>query len=183
LDVGSASDNRLAALVNPRNIGVKHIRKLDLYLAHVRTETDQSPQANLAISMLLEFLPQDQLDKFSWHPWDAFSSDNLKLLYRKQRRMKWLEAIKLDKDILEDLEKWPGFDALFTNVKKLGFYPDNRQVLNMCGALLKRSPKVEKITLHANFDEDNDSLPIPTRELNDSSTEAGILASFLSALF
>jgi hypothetical protein len=141
----------------------------------VREKIDQSPQYNFAIRMLLEFLPEDQLEKFSWHPWDLFSSENLMLLYRKQRRMKWLEAIALDKDILEDLEKWPGFDAVFSHTTKLGFYPDNREVLNMCGALLKRSPKVEKITLHANFDEDRDPVPTPTRELNDSSIEAGLL--------
>lgn len=133
-------------------------------------------QYNFAVRMLLEFLPENQLEKFSWHPWEAFSSENLMVLFRKQRRMKWLEAIALDRDILDDLEKWAGFDAVFENTRKLGFYPDSREVLNMCGALLKRSPKVEKITLHANFDEDNDVVPIPTRELNDSSTDAGMTA-------
>lgn len=41
------------------------------------------------------------------------------------------------------------FDELFQNVRKLGLYPDNRDVLQMSGALVKRSKKLEKITLHA----------------------------------
>ena len=68
--------------------------------------------------MILEFLPQDILEEFrcecpayrecrrspyidnedpddyshSWCPWKPFSADNLLLLYKKQRKMKWLEV-------------------------------------------------------------------------------------------
>jgi hypothetical protein len=120
-------------------------------------------------------LPENILEKFSWHPWSAFSSENLQLLYRKQQKMRWLEAIALDKDILPELEKSSEFEGIFVNAKKLGLYPDSREVLNMCAALLKRTPKVEKITLHASFDEDHDASPIPMRELNDSSTGPGLI--------
>jgi hypothetical protein len=131
--------------------------------------------ANMAISMILEFLPENILEKFSWHPWTPFSSENLKLLYRKQKRMKWLEAIALDKDVLQDIQKIPNFQDVFQNVRKLGLYPDSREVLDYCQMLVKNSPKVTKITLHASFDESES--PIPARELNDSSTGPGLITS------
>jgi len=174
VEVGSPADGRLTSLVSPRNIGLKHIRKLDLYLADVTDKCNQLQQANLAVRMMLEFLPENILEKFSWHPWSSFSAENLQLLYRKQRRMKWLEAIALDRDIIDDLDKWEGFSGVFENVRKLGLYPDSREVLNMCAALVKRTPKVEKITIHASFDDDADQSPIPLRELNDSSTGPGM---------
>jgi hypothetical protein len=175
VEVGSPNDGRLLSLVNPKNIGLQYIRQLDLYLADVQDKCNQLQQANFAVRTLLEFLPENTLDKFSWHPWSAFASENLRLLYRKQRKLKWLEAIALDKDILEELEQWPEWDSIFSDVRKLGLYPDSRDVLNMCAALLKRTPKVEKITLHASFDEDHDPSPIPSRELNDSSTGPGLI--------
>jgi hypothetical protein len=181
VEVGSPADGRLTSLVNPRTIGLKHIRKLDLYLADVQDKCNQLQQANLAVRMMLEFLPENILEKFSWHPWSSFSADNLKLLYKKQRRMKWLEAIALDRDVLEDLEKWDGFPGVFENVRKLGLYPDSREVLNMCAALVKRTPKVEKITIHASFDDDADQAPIPVRELNDTSTGPGMSSTCLNA--
>ena len=174
LEVGAPSDKSLTAFIHPRNIGLAHIRKIDLYLAEVLDKCGQLQQANLTIGMLLEFLPENSLEKFSWHPWSAFSADNLRLLYKKQRRMKWLEGIALDRDVLPDIEHKPEFEGIFTNVRKLGLYPDSREVLNMCHALIKRSPNVEKITLHASFEEDGDGAALQSRELNDSSTAPGM---------
>jgi hypothetical protein len=139
----------------------------------------QLQQANFAIRMIIELLPENILEKFSWHPWSAFSGDNLVLLYKKQKRMKWLEGIALDKNILEEIQKIPDFEKVFQNTQKLGLYPDSREVLDYCGLLLKNSPKVQKITLHASFDE-SDS-PIRNRELNDSSTGPGLITSTMFA--
>jgi hypothetical protein len=125
--------------------------------------------------MILELLPENILEKFSWHPWSPFSGDNLVLLYKKQKRMKWLEGIALDREVLEEIQKIPDFPKVFENVRKLGLYPDGRDVLDYCALLLKNSPKVEKITLHASFEE-SDS-PIPSRELNDSATGPGLITS------
>lgn len=175
LDVGSSNDTRLGAFLNPNNIGLPHIRKLDLYLADVLDKCNQLQQANFAIRMILELLPENILEKFSWHPWSPFSADNLILLYKKQKRMKWLEGIALDRDVLAEIQKIPDFVKIFENVRKLGLYPDSREVLDYCNFLLKNSSNVEKITLHASFEE-NDS-PISNRELNDSSTEPGLITS------
>lgn len=64
LDLGSNNDNRLTAFVNPRNIGLKHIRQLRLYLAEVRDKCNQEQQAQFATRMILEFLPEDTLEEF-----------------------------------------------------------------------------------------------------------------------
>ncbi|KAA8627080.1 hypothetical protein PtrSN002B_001744 [Pyrenophora tritici-repentis] len=177
LDVGSASDTRLAAFLNPNNIGLKHVRKLDLYLADVLDKCNQQQQANFAIRMILELLPENQLEKFSWHPWSPFSGDNLVLLYRKQKRMRWLESISLDRNVLEDLQKLPNIDKCFENVRKIGLYPDSREVLDFCHFLLKNTAgrKLEKITLHASFDELDPSISM--RELNDTVNEPGLITS------
>ncbi|KAF2005872.1 hypothetical protein P154DRAFT_423101 [Amniculicola lignicola CBS 123094] len=175
LDVGSANDTKLAAFLNPKNIGLQYIRKLDLYLADVPDKCNQQQQANFAIRMILELLPENILERFCWHPWSAFSGDNLVLLYKKQKQMKWLEAISLDKVILEDVQKIPDFDNVFDHVRKIGLYPDGRDVLEYCNLLIRKVKKLDKITLHAAFDEHND--PIPDRELNDSSTGPGLITN------
>lgn len=175
LDVGSPNDTRLAAFLNPKNIGLPHVRKLDLYLADVQDKCNQQQQADFSIRMMLELLPENILEKFSWHPWSPFNGDNLVLLYKKQKKMRWLEGIALDKDVIEEIKKISDFEKLFENVKKIGLYPDSREVLDYCHMLVKHSKNVEKITLHASFEE-NDS-PIPPRELNDSSTGPGLITS------
>lgn len=175
LDVGSPNDTRLAAFLNPKNIGLPHVRKLDLYLADVLDKCNQQQQADFAIRMILELLPENILEKFSWHPWSPFNGDNLVLLYKKQKKMRWLEGIALDKNVIEEVKKIPDFENMFENVKKLGLYPDSREVLDYCHLLVKHSKNLEKITLHASFEE-NDS-PIPPRELNDSSTGPGLITS------
>lgn len=177
LDVGSPNDTRLGAFLNPRNIGLPHIRKLDLYLADVMDKCNQLQQANFAIRMILELLPENILEKFSWHPWSPFSGDNLVLLYKKQKRMKWMESIALDKDVIGELQKLPDLDKVFENVRKIGLYPDSREVLDFCHFLLKNTTnkKLDKVTLHASFDEIEP--PVPDRELHDASTGPGLITS------
>ncbi|CAN9396229.1 unnamed protein product [Alternaria alternata] len=177
LDVGSSHDTRLAAFLNPKNIGLQHVRKLDLYLADVLDKCNQQQQANFAIRMILELLPENQLEKFSWHPWSPFSGDNLVLLYRKQKRMRWLESISLDRNVLPELQKLPNIEGCFKEVRKLGLYPDSREVLDFCHFLLKNvaGRKLEKITLHASFDEMDPT--VTTRELNDTVNEPGLITS------
>ncbi|KZM26141.1 uncharacterized protein EKO05_0000470 [Ascochyta rabiei] len=175
IDVGSSKDTRLGAFLNPKNIGLPHIRKLDLYLTEVLDKCNQIHQANFAVRMILELLPENILDKFSWHPWSPFSADNLVLLYKKQKRLKWAESIALDRHVLDQLQKIPGFKEQFANVRKIGLYPDSREVLEYCHFILKHTSNLDKITLHASF-EDSD-VPIPDRELNDSSTGPGLITS------
>lgn len=66
LDLGSSTDTRLSAFLSARNIGLRHIRQIRLYLANVRDRCNQKQQADLAARMLLEFLPEDVLEEFRW---------------------------------------------------------------------------------------------------------------------
>ncbi|KAF2203058.1 hypothetical protein GQ43DRAFT_454705 [Delitschia confertaspora ATCC 74209] len=175
LDIGSPDDMKLGSFLSPKNIGLPHIRKVDLYLANVSEKCNQMRQADFATRMILELLPENILEKFSWHPWSPFSGDNLLLLYKKQKRLKWLEAIALDRDILPDLQKIPDFAVAMPEARKLGLYPDNKEVLDLSHFLLKNTPKVEKLTLHASFREHTSNF----RELNDSSTGPGLITSTL----
>lgn len=64
LDLGSVNDNFMPALLNPRNIGLKHIRQIRLYLANKTDRCNQEQQATFATRMLLEFLPENILEEF-----------------------------------------------------------------------------------------------------------------------
>jgi hypothetical protein len=142
---------------------------------------NQLQQANFAIRMILELLPENILEKFSWHPWSPFSGDNLVLLYKKQKRMKWMESIAMDREVVEELQKLPDLDKVFENVRKIGLYPDSREVLDFCHFLLKNTAgrALEKVTLHASFDEIEPI--IPERELHDTSTGPGLITSTMFA--
>lgn len=146
-----------------------------LTISKVLDKCNQIYQANFAVRMILELLPENILEKFSWHPWSPFSGDNLVLLYKKQKRLKWAESIALDRNVLEELQKIPDFKEQLANVRKIGLYPDSREVLDYCHFILKHTSNLDKITLHASF-EDSD-VPIPARELNDSSTGPGLITS------
>lgn len=175
IDVGSSKDTRLGAFLNPKNIGLQHIRKLDLYLTDVLDKCNQVHLANFAVRMILELLPENILEKFSWHPWSPFSGDNLVLLYKKQKRMKWAESIALDRNVLDELQKIPDFKEQFASVRKVGLYPDSREVLDYCHFILRHTTNLDKVTLHASFDDSD--VPISDRELNDSSTGPGLITS------
>lgn len=64
LDLGSPTDTRISAFINPKNIGLKHIKQLRLYLAGVADRCNQEQQAHLITKIILEFLPEDILEEF-----------------------------------------------------------------------------------------------------------------------
>ena len=65
LDIGSPNDHRLSAFLSPKNIGLKHVKQLRLYLANIRGNEDiQMQQANVVSKMIFEFLPEDILEEF-----------------------------------------------------------------------------------------------------------------------
>lgn len=187
LDLGSANDTRIAAFLSPKNPGLKHVKQLRLYLAHVHDRCNQEQQATFATRMILEFLPENVLEEFSWCPWRPFSADNLMLLYKKQKRMKWLEVMDLDRPVLEDFKKNPVIEkGLYEPARKLALYPENRETLEMSQRFVeKTADSLEDLIVHAHFDENDDHSPprnsIPVRELNDSATAPGLLTSIIFA--
>ena len=188
LDLGSHGDARLTAFLNPRNIGLKHIRLVRLYLAppgdpeshSAQTHLEaQIVQAHLVTRMILEFLPEDILDEFSWCPWRSFSADNLLLLYKKQKKMRWLEAMDLDRSVLSQLKKQPNLHTqAFSCARKLALYPENRETLSLCGFYVGNTAhNLEELIIHPNFLESrNNSPPLEPRELNDSATQPGLFS-------
>jgi hypothetical protein len=64
LDLGSFKDNLIPSFLSPRNIGLKYVRQIHLYLAHVTDRCNQEQQATFATRMLLEFLPENILEEF-----------------------------------------------------------------------------------------------------------------------
>lgn len=122
----------------------------------------------------------------SWCPWEPFSADNLLLLYKKQRRMKWLEVMDLDRDVLPELKKNPKMQTdIFAHARKLALYPENRETLDLSHLFVEKTTEVlEELIIHANFDSNDPrdhSPPTPSsidaRELNDSATGPGLLSS------
>ncbi|KAF2088409.1 hypothetical protein K490DRAFT_64460 [Saccharata proteae CBS 121410] len=177
LDVGSASDQKLCAFLSPRNIGLQYVRGVDIFLAQQEDKSNQLQQAHLAVRMILEFLPEGILERFSWHPWQPFSSDNLLLLFKMQRRLKWLEGFSVDGDILDQLEGSQELDRICQNARTLVFYPDSPSVLDYCNLLLRKSSRVEDLTVNASFD--GPSSHLTSRELNDSSIGPGLISTTL----
>ncbi|KAI5363846.1 hypothetical protein Slin14017_G058100 [Septoria linicola] len=224
LDLGSDNDNRLSSFLNPRNIGLKHIRQLRLYLAEAADRCNQERQAQFATRMLLEFLPEDILEEFrcvfyemgsrqdaeaqrlwrgpildltqggedadansyyrnSWCPWKAFSADTLLLLYKRQRKMKWLEVMDLDRDVLPDLKRAiKSTSTTFNSTRKLALYPENRDTLNLSGFFLEKcKEQLEELIVHCNFSDLGSSNVPESRELNDSATAPGLLSRTIFA--
>ncbi|KAL1616554.1 hypothetical protein UCDDS831_g01454 [Diplodia seriata] len=177
LNVGSTADLNLGAFLNPRNIGLNYIRRLHIYLAEVEDKRNQLQQAHFAVRMILEFLPENILERFSWHPWQPFSAENLLLLYRKQRQMTWLEGISLDRNILDQLEHSGDLEHIAEHTRTLGLYPDSGEVLDLCNILLRKNKKVDKLIVNASFHPAVS--PFSPRELHDSSTGPGLITSRL----
>lgn len=126
----------------------------------------------------------------SWCPWEAFPADSLLLLYKKQRRMKWLEVMDLDRPILPDLKRNPKMQAdLFAHARRLALYPENRETLELSRFFVEKTSEVlEELIIHCNFDspDPRDHSPpspntIDARELNDSASGPGLLSRTIFA--
>jgi hypothetical protein len=64
LELGSLRDYHMPAFMSRHNIGLKHIRKITLFLSSVPDPCNSEQQATFAISMLLSFLPENILEEF-----------------------------------------------------------------------------------------------------------------------
>lgn len=113
----------------------------------------------------------------SWCPWKPFSTENLQLLYSKQRKMKWLEVMDVDQPALPLLKKNKRVqDVMFKNARKLALYPENRETLNLSGYFVeKTADQLEELIVHCNFMSDSRNA-VESRELNDSATAPGLVS-------
>lgn len=103
--------------------------------------------------------------------------------------MKWLEAMDMDRPILEELKKSPHVqNGLFDNARKLALYPENRESLNLGRYFVeKTTEKLEELIIHTHFETLDDRSPsrsdVSVRELNDTATGPGLLSSTLFGHF
>lgn len=114
---------------------------------------------------------------YSWCPWKPFSTENLILLYSKQRNMKWLEVMDVDEPALPLLKKNKRVQAgMFKNARKLALYPENRETLNLSGYFVENTAeRLEELIVHCNFMSDSRNA-IESRDLNDSATAPGLVS-------
>jgi hypothetical protein len=113
------------------------------------------------------------------------------LLYRKQKKIKWLEAMDLDRDILPDLKKDEKLqEGMFKEARNLALYPENRSTLQLASFYVTKMKSVlEELILHAQFFDNDRGSTSPTRhdiqarELNDSATAPGLLTSTIFSSF
>ena len=109
------------------------------------------------------------------------------LLYRRQKKMKWLEAMDMDRPILPELKKNPAVeDGLFDNARTLALYPENRDSLDCAGYYVQKTKdKLEELIVHTRFLNIDDDSPVRSnltvREINDTATGPGLLTSTLFA--
>ncbi|KAF2743905.1 hypothetical protein M011DRAFT_430373, partial [Sporormia fimetaria CBS 119925] len=173
LQLGTYSDISVAGSMNPRNIGLQHVRNLHIYLKDGCC--NQVAHAQLVIRVILEILPEDCLEWFSWEELYTFSGDNLVQLWKKQKRLKMLEGTKLDKNVVSEIQKLPRVEDLFRGVKDLHLCPADRDSLAFCAMLVEKTSKIQSLMLRDAFDDDDET--IQASEVDDTSVGPGLLTS------
>ncbi|GAB7341036.1 hypothetical protein MBLNU457_7363t2 [Dothideomycetes sp. NU457] len=173
LSIGGPNDGRLAAFLNPNNKGLQHLRAVCLELAKIDDICKQDQMADVMVRMIVSSIPRDVLEEFDWCHWTKFSLDSLLILHERQRRMKVLQALTVDKP--DGLAKSKVDSIIFPRCKTLELFIDTRESLDMAQSFLEKFPLVEDINLHAHFKDSS----ITTRELNDAPTVPGLITRTL----
>ena len=98
----------------------------------------------------------------------------MKQLFKRQKRLKWLEAITLtEQNFNDELKKSLDFDSMMGNCSEVGLWLDSRQAIEMGAELVKRVLKLQKLTIRASFDKTDPV--IPHQELNDTINAPGLI--------
>jgi hypothetical protein len=219
LELGSRRDDRIVALCDPGNKGLKHIKRIRILRV---SKSSQARQARLMCKLLLQSIPDDTLEEVrcdtsvladdsdaafeltrpghadivirtTQGPGSPLSADALLLLYRKQRKLKWLEAT--DCDVLHDLKENTKLQANISHAKCLALYPITRSALDLCEFYLTAlKDRLEELVVYPDIDdysgrsrsrsrstsvsEDGDaSNNSNTPSLNDTATAPGFVTS------
>ena len=173
LRVGGQQDLRLTGMLHPGNPGLKHVHHIDLRLERWAKPTGQRTSdsddssgddgelveecvsarfAQLTVKMLLDYLPRDVLESFTWHPWEPISVENYCLLLEKQKKLQYLELGPIDRHLNPILERTPQLYEGFTDLKQLDFYPDSVDRLKAAQKLLKTYPKITSLSVMPVFE-------------------------------
>lgn len=196
LFVGGPKDKKLSAFLKPSNPGIPHVREIFLRLEKFVTpmrgstygdessdEEDQvedaavpARQAQFTVRLLLDHLPADQLESFSWQNWEPQDVDNFELLCQTQKNLRSLEIGPMDRNLDPILAKKPDIFTELTKVTSVDVFPDNLDRLHAAHRLLKAKPDMERLTISAGFEYSPEG---PPPDLDDSSTRPGLLTRTL----
>lgn len=108
----------------------------------------------------------------SWQDWEPFSMDNWILLCKKQRRLKAIEIVSVDRPYMPVIEKYPDLLNNLTELTSLHFYPETLDRLQACQKVLEAHPQVREMQLSPGF---QFTMSPPPQDLHDSSTRPGLL--------
>ncbi|MCJ1287072.1 hypothetical protein MMC26_006420 [Xylographa opegraphella] len=196
LFVGGPQDMRLSAFLGAGNPGIPHIREIFLRLEkmviqdkHRHYHSDDSSeeeeveesatiparQAQFTVRLLLDFLPKDILNIFSWQNWEPLSVDNFLLLCKKQRSLRVLEIGPMDRPLAPVLEKHPDIFDKLTELNSIDVYPDTLDRLTASQKLLQAKPDIEHLCISTGFEYSNED----PDDLHDSSIRPGLISRTL----
>lgn len=196
LFVGGPKDKKLSAFLKPSNPGIPHVREIFLRLEKLVAPARSQPygdessdeedpvedaqvparQAQFTVRLLLDHLPENQLESFSWQNWEPQDVDNFELLCQTQKNLKSLEIGPMDRSLETLLAKKPGMFEKLTKVTSVDIFPDSVDRLQAGNRLLKAKPDMERLTISAGFEYSPDG---PPSDLDDSSTRPGLLTATL----
>ncbi|MCJ1398753.1 hypothetical protein MMC11_001954 [Xylographa trunciseda] len=177
LFVGGPQDLRLSAFLGAGNPGIPHVREIFLRLEKMiiqdkhrhyhsedsseEEEVEESAsiparQAQFTVRLLLDFLPRDILDVFSWQNWEPLSVDNFLLLCNKQRSLRVLEIGPMDRPLAPVLEKYPDIFHKMTELSSIDVYPDTVDRLKASQKLLQAKPDIDHLCISTGFEYSNE---------------------------
>lgn len=196
LFVGGQQDLRLIPFLGRDNPGIPHIREMFLRLEKItlpdkrrhyhsdessdEEEVEQDTtipgqRAQFTVGLILERLPPNILEIFSWQAWEPCSVDNFLLLCKKQKSLRVIDIGPMDRELSPVLEKHPQIFNELSQLHSVDMYPDTLDRLKVCQKVLKDKPRVEYLCISNSFDYSNED----PDDLHDSSTRPGLLSRTL----
>ena len=134
-------------------------------------------RAQFTVHLLLDSLPRDQLEVFSWQNWEPLNVDNFFLLCKNQKNLRVLEMGPMNQAIDPLLEKQPDVFDKMGKIDSIDVYPDTIDRLKASHKLLKAKPNVANLCVSTGFEYATESDQPP--DLHDSSTRPGLLTRTL----
>ena len=86
-----------------------------------------------------------------------------------------MEIGPTDADLTPSIEKKPRFFAALKEIREVEIYPTNRDILSVSQKLIQDSPRMDSLSICSGFDVS----PDPPSDLDDSSTEPGLITRSL----
>ena len=143
-------------------------------------ETEESTaipgqRAQFTVGLILDRLPCNILEMFSWQNWEQLSLHNFLLLCKKQKKLKVIDIGPMDQELLPVLNKNPDIFKNMLELLSIDMYPDTLDRLRSCQKILQDKPNIEYLNVCDSFIYGDD---VPS-DLHDSSTRPGLITRTL----